>query len=131
TPFFDILRRHGLAAPLPPPSLTCPGNITVAASANACSAQVTFPTPTLSQSRRCAFVSCVPPSGTTFPIGLTTVNCRAVESGAELATCSFSVTVQSSPSLPNPNGTGLLGVYYDNTDFTAPRVARTEAVDFD
>lgn len=31
----------------------------------------------------------------------------------------------------NPNGTGLLGVYYDNMDFTSPRVARTEAVNFD
>jgi hypothetical protein len=131
TPFFDILRRHGLAAPLPSPSLTCPGNIVVTAGANSCSLTVTFATPTLSQSRRCASVTCVPPSGTTFPIDVTTVNCRAVESGTELATCSFNVTVQSSPSLSNPNGTGLLGVYYDNTDFTAPRVARPEAVDFD
>src|SRR5687767_9996814 len=26
---------------------------------------------------------------------------------------------------------GLLGVYYDNMDFTVPRLARTEAVNFD
>ena len=130
-PFFDILRRHGLAAPLPPPSLNSPGDITVAASANACSAQVTFSTPALNQTRRCATVTCTPSSGSTFPMGSTTVNCRAVESGVELATCSFRVAVQPNPSLPNPNGTGLLGVYYDHMDFTAPRVARTEAVDFD
>ncbi|HKX63342.1 MAG TPA: PA14 domain-containing protein [Verrucomicrobiae bacterium] len=131
TPFFDILRRHGLSAPLPPPSLACPGDITVTAGANSCTLPVTFATPTLNQSRRCAAVQCVPPSGTAFPIGVTMVNCRAVESGAVTATCSFNVTVQPNPALPNPNGTGLLGVYYDNPDFTAPRVARTEAVNFD
>lgn len=80
-PFFDILFHHGLAAPLPPPSLICPGDITVTASAGSCTAIVTFSTPALNPSRRCAEVLCNPSSGFAFPIGTTTVNCSAAENG--------------------------------------------------
>lgn len=131
-PFFEILVHHGLSAPLPPLSINCPADITVTASATSCTVPVTFPDPTLNQNRRCARVLCSPSSGHIFPPGITTVNCRVFEnSPATLATCSFNVTVLPNPALPNPNGTGLLGVYYDNIDFTSPRVARTEAVNFD
>ena len=130
-PFFEILLHHGLAAPLPPPSLLCPSDITVTAGATDCTFPVTFSTPTLNQDLHCIAVFCNPSSGSAFPIGATTVNCRATKKGLVVATCSFNVTVLPSPSVPNPNGTGLLGVYYDNTDFTSPKVARTEAVNFD
>ena len=130
-PFRDILRHHGLAPAAPALAINCPGDISVAASGNDCSSIVTFVTPTLNQNRRCAVIQCNPSSGSTFPPGITTVNCRAIEGGVVQTSCSFNVTVLPSPSLPNPNGTGLLGVYYDNIDFTAPRVARTEAVNFE
>lgn len=130
-PMLNILRRHGLIPALPLPSVSCPGDITVNAPLDACSAVVTFATPTLNQNRRCAAVFCNPPSGASFRSGVTTVTCRATENFSEIASCSFNVTVSPNPGLPNPNGTGLLGVYYDNIDLTAPRVARTEAVNFE
>ncbi len=130
-PWVNILRHYGLASPPPAPSLICPADLTVAASGNSCSATVTYPSPALDQPRRCASILCVPGSGSTFALGSTTVNCRAIENGQVLATCAFNVNVQPSPSLPNPHGSGLLGVYYDNPDFTQPKLARVEPVDFD
>ena len=131
-PLRDILRHHGILPPLPAPKLTCPGDIIVTASEwPSCGRTgAWFPAPTLAPNLRCAVVICDPYSGFEFPIGTTTVNCRADTSGGVVGTCSFNVTVQPDPSTPNPNGTGLLGVYYDNKDFTSPRVARIEAVNF-
>lgn len=130
-PWVNILRRYGLASPPPTPNLICPADVTLAASGQSCSAAVSYAAPVLDQSRRCTAITCFPASGSTFAQGTTPVNCRAIENGQVIAACSFNVTVQPSPNLPNPNGTGLLGVYYDRPDFTEPRFARTEAVNFD
>ncbi len=130
-PWFEILRRHGLIEPRTPPVLTCFGDVTVSATGENCSTRVSFQTPVLNQLRRCAAIESVPPSGSVFPIGTTQVISTARENGVVVATCSFNVIVQPSPTLPNPNGTGLLGVYFDNQNLTEPRLARTEAVDFD
>lgn len=67
-------------------TITCPGDITQSASANQCSAVVSF-SPTTSGS--CGTVTCNPPSGSTFPMGTTTVNC-AISQGPG---CDFTVTV--------------------------------------
>jgi hypothetical protein len=71
-------------------TITCPPNITVAASQ--CPVTngevVTFTSPT--SSGDCGAVTCSPPSGSIFPIGTTTVAC-ATTAGPS---CSFSVTVQ-------------------------------------
>jgi hypothetical protein len=37
-------------------------------------------------------VACVPPSGSAFPPGTTTVNCTATDASGNTATCSFAVT---------------------------------------
>jgi len=73
------------------PTIACPSNITVNNDPNLCSAVVNFtvtatgsPAPT---------VVCTPPSGTAFPVGITTVNCTATN-GAGSASCSFTVTVK-------------------------------------
>ena len=129
-PYLDILRHYGIVAPLPAPTLSCPSDIIVTTGGACSTANVTY-APTIDQPRRCVVLPCNPPSGSAFQIGTTTVSCHADENGSVLATCSFRVTVLPDPTLPNPNGTGLLGVYYDNQDFTSPRVARTEAVNFD
>ncbi|HYR30095.1 MAG TPA: HYR domain-containing protein, partial [Thermoanaerobaculia bacterium] len=42
-------------------------------------------------------VTCTPPSGSTFPIGISTVNCSASDSHANAASGSFSVTVTQQP----------------------------------
>jgi hypothetical protein len=80
----------------PPIVLNCPSNITVTAS---------FSTPvffTVTASGGCSpppFVSANPPSGSTFPIGTTTVFTTASDSCGNSTNCSFTVTV----SLPtNP-----------------------------
>lgn len=127
----DILVKHGIMPALPV-SLVCPANIIVTAGPNQCRGAVNFSPPTLSTPRRCATVQCdYPTSGNYFPIGTTTVNCAAFEEGSVIGNCSFTITVNPGSQIPNPNGTGLLGVYYDNADFTAPTAARVEAIDFD
>jgi uncharacterized protein YjbI with pentapeptide repeats len=41
--------------------------------------------------------SCKPPSGSTFPVGTTTVTCQVVDHFGEIATGTFTVTVQGAP----------------------------------
>jgi hypothetical protein len=65
----------------PQVTLSCPGNMTVGNDAGQCSAVVNF-TATGAE-------SCSPASGSSFPVGTTTVTCTA---GSE--TCSFTVTVE-------------------------------------
>jgi hypothetical protein len=76
-----------------PPSIACPPNQTVNAGAN-CVAVVTYPAPTVSDNCPDVTVSCAPPSGSSFPIGTTTVVCVAVDKSGNKDTCSFTVTVQ-------------------------------------
>src|SRR2546426_2305875 len=127
TPLLDIMIKHGI---FPPRSstLSCPANITVTAPPNQCRLAVNFAMPTVVPSRRCATVQCDYPSGWGFDVGTTTVHCSASEAGSAIGNCSFTVTVNPNSTIPNPNGTGLLGVYYDDLYMTDPRVARTEAV---
>jgi uncharacterized repeat protein (TIGR01451 family) len=75
-----------------PPMISCPASpVIVSTAPGQCSATVVFnvtatgvPDPT---------VTCVPPSGSVFPKGSTTVNCTATNGIAPDATCSFTVTV--------------------------------------
>ena len=53
--------------------LTCPGNQSAPNDLGQCDAAVAFPPPGTSGS--CGPVTCVPASGSTFPVGTTTVNC--------------------------------------------------------
>jgi hypothetical protein len=71
-----------------PPVLNC-SNLT-ATSANGVDAVVdyTFGSPNIWQ------LLCTPPSGTTFPVGVTPVTCRAVDLCRNTNTCSFNVTVR-------------------------------------
>lgn len=67
--------------------LTCGPDITRSAAGNSCSAAVNYSQPTTTGT--CGNVECTPASGSTFPVGETVVTCT----GADGATCSFSVTV--------------------------------------
>ena len=69
--------------------MTCPQNIVRSTSGN--SVVVTYPAPTISPSNFTA--TCTPPSGASFPLGVTTVNCAVNQNPGN--TCSFTVTVQS------------------------------------
>jgi len=75
----------------PAPTITCPAGITQFNDLNACSAIVNFVIPSVSGNCP-ATVNCSPPSGSAFPIGVTTVTCVATGGGVT-ATCSFSVTI--------------------------------------
>ncbi len=69
--------------------MTCPQNIVRSTSGS--SVVVTYPAPTISPSNFTA--TCTPPSGASFPVGVTTVNCVVNQNTGN--TCSFTVTVQS------------------------------------
>jgi len=54
---------------------------------------VTYPPPTDADNCSSVTVVCAPPSGSQFPLGTTTVSCTATDGSANVATCSFTVTV--------------------------------------
>jgi hypothetical protein len=69
-------------------------NIAVSASSTQLSAVVTFPTPTATDvCAATATVTCVPSSGSIFPLGTTPVVCTAVDPAGNTATCTFQVTL--------------------------------------
>jgi uncharacterized repeat protein (TIGR03803 family) len=76
-----------------PPSITCPANITVGCSLDRL-AVVTYPAPAVSDT--CdphPTVTSAPASGSaSFPVGVTTVVCTAVDASGNTNTCSFTVT---------------------------------------
>ena len=80
-----------------PPTITCPSNITVELASDA-GAAVTFPTPSATDNCGVASVVCVPPSGSVFPIGTTTVTCAATDSSTNKANCTFIVRVVPPPT---------------------------------
>ena len=80
----------------PPLTLTCPANMTVT-SPNGSPVVVNY-TPTTSGGIPPVTVTGTPASGTSFPIGTTTVQVSAQSSDGQAAGCSFTVTVNYTPS---------------------------------
>ncbi len=77
-----------------PPTIVCPPNVTaVTPVPGAPSAVVTYPNPTVTDNCPMATFACVPPSGSTFNVGTTTVTCTATDMSGNTATCSFTVTL--------------------------------------
>ncbi|MGH9844500.1 MAG: SdrD B-like domain-containing protein, partial [Blastocatellia bacterium] len=76
------------------PTITCPPNPPAVTATGPNGAVVTYTPPTATPAT--AIVTCTPASGSTFPVGTTTVNCTAT-SGTLTATCSFQVTVNAQP----------------------------------
>ncbi|HNJ39145.1 MAG TPA: HYR domain-containing protein [Acidobacteriota bacterium] len=75
-----------------PPMVTCPANIVTGATSTA-GAVVSFMPTVWDNCSGVSFVS-TPPSGSTFPIGTTTVMVTATDASNNTASCSFTVTVQ-------------------------------------
>jgi hypothetical protein len=77
------------------PTCNLPGNIVSTCSTSSAGGVVTY-IATASDNCSGASISCTPASGSTFPIGVTTVNCTAVDASAYSSDtiCSFTVTVQ-------------------------------------
>ncbi len=81
----------------PPLIAICPSNFTVTATGpNGASV---FYASTNAGGCSGASISCSPPSGSTFPIGTTTVSCLATDSCGQTDLCSFTVTVVEPPLL--------------------------------
>ena len=76
-----------------PPVLTLPGAITAEATGPAGAAATYVATATDANPAN-PIVTCAPVSGSTFPIGVTTVNCSATDAANNTANGSFTVTVQ-------------------------------------
>ena len=75
-------------------TITCPANVTASESPTGSgSAIVTYPTPTSTGTCEAAPASCNPPSGSTFPVGTTTVQCTRSDPAGNVSSCSFTVTV--------------------------------------
>jgi hypothetical protein len=78
-----------------PPTITVPASITLAAT-SANGAVATYAPTANDTVDGSVSVTCVPASGSTFPIGATTVSCSAMDSHGNQSHGSFTVTVQDS-----------------------------------
>jgi hypothetical protein len=78
------------------PSVTCPGNISTNIPSGQTAAVVNYPPPTASDNCSAPAVVCDPPSGSSFPLGVTNVTCTATDGSDNTGTCSFTVTVNGS-----------------------------------
>jgi HYR domain-containing protein len=76
------------------PAITCPGD-TVIECVTEDSLAVNYVVTAFDDCSPSAALTCVPPSGSKFPIGTTTVTCTAVDTVGNTSTCSFNVTLQA------------------------------------
>jgi hypothetical protein len=87
-----------------PPSISCPSNIVADAIAGTCAAPVTF---TVGADDNCSVptVGLDHASGSSFPVGTTTVHATATDAAGNSSSCSFTVTVKDiTPPVITLNG---------------------------
>jgi hypothetical protein len=79
-----------------PPTIVCPPDMTVFASGTNTSAVVNYPAPVVTVDPQSAFANVVAsmPSGSSFPLGTTTVIITVQDSFGQTDQCSFTVTVK-------------------------------------
>ena len=75
-------------------AITCPPDMTVSNDPGVCSAVVGFPAPIVTGTNASDVVTCTPASGSTFPVGSNEVVCTVTEASTNLASCSFTITVE-------------------------------------
>jgi len=98
------------------PTLTTPGNLTVNAT-SAAGATVTFTVTANDVDDAAGAVVCNPVSGSTFPIGTTTVNCQSTDTHSNTGYASFTVTVLGAAAQLSALAASLAGI--DGNSFTA------------
>jgi T5SS/PEP-CTERM-associated repeat protein len=98
-----------------PPSISCPANLVTNAQPGQASVVVTYPPPTVTDNCAVASTNSSPPSGSSFPLGTTTVTCTATDTSGNTNSCSFTVTVTPSTDhfWTNPLG----GNYHNATNW--------------
>jgi hypothetical protein len=75
-----------------PPNITCTTN-QIVEFVNITGAPVNYPPPAVTDNCPGVAYACVPPAGSVFPIGTTTVHCTATDTSGNTAACTFKVTV--------------------------------------
>jgi uncharacterized repeat protein (TIGR01451 family) len=76
-----------------PPALACPSHIFQNIDSGKCTAVVSYPPPVANLPGLNLIINCSPPSGSTFPVGDTAVDCLASDAKGLRASCSFFITV--------------------------------------
>ena len=76
-----------------PPTITTPGDLTVTAPSPDGDATVTYTVTATDNVDDNPQLTCQPPSGSTFPLGVTTVRCTATDSAGNTSAASFTITV--------------------------------------
>ena len=87
------------------PTIVCPPDITVGQT-SLLGAIVNYPAPGAVDNCPGVVMTCTPPPGSVFLLGTTTVNCTATDASGNTATCSFTITVTTTPSTLNSKITG-------------------------
>jgi uncharacterized repeat protein (TIGR01451 family) len=90
----------------PAPTITCPANISHNNDLNQCGAVVTYTNPSPLDNCAGTTVACSPASGSFFPVGTTTVSCKATDPGGAMGTCTFTITVNDTQPPAFVNGCG-------------------------
>jgi hypothetical protein len=90
-----------------PPLITCPADVSGQSDGGGTSVE-TFPPPSAPDNCPGPTTACIPPSGSLFPVGTTTVTCQAQDSSGNTAGCSFAVAVEAlTVEVPVVSRTGL------------------------
>ena len=79
------------------PLIACPATQSVPATG--LMTTLNYPSPMVSGGVAPVSISCVPPGGSSFPIGTSKVTCFATDAQQRTSSCSFSVMVQAAPML--------------------------------
>ncbi len=75
-------------------TIMCPPDMTVSNDPGVCSAVVVFAAPVVTGTNAGDVVTCAPASGSTFPVGTNEVVCTVTEASTNVASCSFTITVE-------------------------------------
>ena len=115
-----------------PPEITCPGG-TVVEQETREGTQVFYECPATDICDADVLVVCVPPSGTVFPLGTTTVMCTATDDSGNVATCSFAITVADTtpPDLTVPDDIETEQTSLDGTPVDIGEATATDICDAD
>jgi hypothetical protein len=90
------------------PQITCPPNrCAFTTRAGDPSVPVNYAPPVAADNCGSTSVVCTPPSGSIFPVGVTTVNCAATDTAGNTAACAFTVTVMDFCIVDDVAGTVL------------------------
>jgi hypothetical protein len=76
-----------------PPVISCPADVVVSNTPGRCDAVVEYPLPGATDTCSAVSAATLPPSGTTLPVGVTSVRGLAVDEYLNAASCQFSATV--------------------------------------